>query len=88
MGSYFVTTGLSQYLGGWVSSLASVNADTIDPVQTMSIYTTLFFWLGVVGIFCTLMALCVIPLMHKLSSEHQEKDVADQVAIMEGQYDS
>jgi POT family proton-dependent oligopeptide transporter len=70
MGAYFVASGISQYLGGIVANYASVPQDITDPIKTMPIYTTLFFWLGVAGVICTLIALAVLPLMKKLSTEH------------------
>ncbi len=139
MGAYFVASGISQYLGGMVSTLASVpdtikdilvNASSplIDKVQatyptvmsmsledfrkwlgaagegkeavqanlpalsslpssgqglmhqfnellyvtTMPIYTTLFFWLGVAGVICTVIALAVLPMMRRLDARHHE----------------
>ncbi len=70
MGAYYVASGISQYLGGVVANYASVPQDVTDPLKTMPIYTNLFFWLGVAGVVCTLIALAVLPLMKKLSSEH------------------
>jgi POT family proton-dependent oligopeptide transporter len=138
MGAYFVASGISQYLGGMVATLASVPdtvknivAKTTSPLiaqvqnqipsvlslnldnfrqwmsgtskagdiakqanlpafssmpestqhllqqfdqllyaTTMPIYTNLYFWLGVAGIACTLIALAVLPLMRKLDREH------------------
>jgi POT family proton-dependent oligopeptide transporter len=72
MGAYFIASGISQYLGGWVATLASVPKDIINPLATLSIYTRLFNWLGVAGIACTLMALAVLPLIRKLSRRHKE----------------
>ena len=43
---------------------------------TMGIYTNLFFWLGVAGVVCTLIALSVLPLMKKLSAQHASGQVA------------
>lgn len=72
MGAYFIATGVSQYLGGWVATLASVPKDIINPLVTLPIYTRLFNWLGVAGIACTLTALAVLPLIRKLSKRHKE----------------
>ena len=136
MGAYFVASGISQYLGGVVATLASVPdtiknivansqnplvaqvqaklptvmsmnldnfrkwvsggdkgaiaqqahlpafsslpADTQHLLQqfnqqlyatTMPIYTNLFFWLGVAGVVCTLIALAVLPMMRKLDAQ-------------------
>ncbi len=140
MGAYFVASGISQYLGGMVSTLASVpntiknilvntSGPILDKVQatyptvmsmsledfrkwlggadkakdaatqanlssfaelpqsgqdlmhqfnellyttTMPIYTSLFFWLGVAGVICTLIALAVLPMMRRLDAQHHE----------------
>ncbi len=76
MGAYFVASGISQYLGGVVSTFASVPQDVTDPLKTMPIYTNLFFWLGVSGVICTLIALAVLPMMKKLSTEHHSHNIA------------
>jgi POT family proton-dependent oligopeptide transporter len=39
-------------------------------VVTMPYYTNLFFWLGVAGVVCTIIALAVLPLMRKLNARH------------------
>lgn len=70
MGAYFVSTGISQYLGGLVANLASVPKDLTDPIQTLPIYTSLFNKLGVGAIICTAIALAALPLMRKLSAQH------------------
>jgi POT family proton-dependent oligopeptide transporter len=70
MGAYFVSVGISQYLGGLVANLASVPKDVVDPVQTLPIYTSLFNKLGVLAIVCTLIALAALPLMRKLTATH------------------
>jgi len=76
MGAYYVASGISQYLGGVVANYASVPQDVTDPILTMPIYTNLFFWLGVAGVICTLIALAVLPLMKKLSTEHHSHSAA------------
>jgi POT family proton-dependent oligopeptide transporter len=70
MGAYFDASGISQYLGGIVANYAAVPQDVTDPLQTMPIYTNLFFWLGVTGVVCTVIALAVLPLMKRLSTTH------------------
>jgi len=76
MGAYFVASGISQYLGGVVANYASVPQDVTDPIKTMPIYTHLFFWLGVAGVICTVIALAVLPLMSKLSAQHHAHNIA------------
>ncbi|HEX7339423.1 MAG TPA: oligopeptide:H+ symporter [Rhodanobacteraceae bacterium] len=39
-------------------------------VVTMPYYTNLFFWLGVAGVACTIIALVVLPLLRKLDKHH------------------
>jgi POT family proton-dependent oligopeptide transporter len=70
MGAYFVSTGISQYLGGVVANLASVPKDLVDPVQTLPIYTGLFNKLGVGAVVCTVIALAALPLMRRLTATH------------------
>jgi POT family proton-dependent oligopeptide transporter len=76
MGAYYVASGISQYLGGVYANYASIPQDITDPLQTMSIYTRLFFWLGVAGVICTVIALSVLPLMKRLSAEHHRHNIA------------
>jgi len=70
MGAYFVSTGISQYLGGVVANYASVPSNITDPLQTLPIYTSLFNKLGVGAVVCTVIALAVLPLMRRLSATH------------------
>jgi POT family proton-dependent oligopeptide transporter len=44
-------------------------------MATMQIYTNLFFWLGVAGVACTVVAVAVLPLMKRLSAEHASGQV-------------
>jgi proton-dependent oligopeptide transporter, POT family len=71
MGAYYVSVGISQYLGGVVANLASVPRNLVDPLQTLPIYTSLFNKLGLGAIACTLMALAALPLMRRLTATHQ-----------------
>ncbi len=70
MGAYFVATGISQYWGGKVATLASIPEGVTDPVETMSVYTDLFFKLGLAAIVCTVIALACLPVMRKLTEQH------------------
>jgi POT family proton-dependent oligopeptide transporter len=70
IGAYYVSVGISQYLGGVVANLASVPKDVVDPVQTLPIYTSLFNKLGLLAILCTAIALAALPLMRKLTATH------------------
>jgi len=70
MGAYFVASGCSQYLGGIVANFASVPKGITDPLQTLPIYTELFFKLGCAAVICTLIALAVLPWMKRLTRIH------------------
>ena len=48
---------------------------------TMPIYTTLFFWLGVAGVICTLIALAVLPMMGKLDKQHHAHNAATDTGL-------
>lgn len=76
MGAYFVASGVSQYLGGIVANFASIPENITDPLQTMPIYTSLFSKLGYAGLGCTLIALAVLPLMKKLTAQHNAHNLA------------
>jgi proton-dependent oligopeptide transporter, POT family len=67
MGVWFLGTGLSQYLGSWVATFASVPEGVTDPVKTLPLYTGLFTRLGVVAVLGTLLAVALLPVMRRLS---------------------
>ncbi len=68
MGVWFLATGISQYLGSYVATYASVPKDVTNPVQTLPLYTNLFIKLGIVAVVCTVIAAALIPTMKKLSA--------------------
>lgn len=70
MGAYFVATGISQYLGSVVANIAHIPEGLADPESSLRIYSQLFNQLGYAGIFCTLVALAMLPLMRRLESSH------------------
>lgn len=72
MGAYYVAVGISQYLGSVVANLAAMPENISSPVESLSIYVSLFNKLGFVGIACTLVAVVMLPLMNKLSRSHSE----------------
>ncbi len=72
MGAYFVATGVSQYLGGLVATLANVPRNIINPVVSLPIYTSLFSKLGYAAIGCVVIAIIVLPWMRKLSTAHSQ----------------
>ena len=66
MGVYFLSTGLSQYLGSFVATYASVPEGVTSPVQSLPLYTSLFIKLGFVAVIGTAIAAALIPLMKRL----------------------
>jgi len=72
MGAYYVGVGLSQYLGSVVANFAHIPANITDPVESLTIYTSLFNKLGFAGITCTVIAIAMLPLMKKLSASHSD----------------
>ena len=68
MGVWFLATGISQYLGSWVATFASVPQNVTNPVDTLPLYTNLFTKLGIVAVIGTVIAAAVIPTMKKLSA--------------------
>jgi proton-dependent oligopeptide transporter, POT family len=72
MGAYFVASGLSQYLGSVVANLAHIPENLSNPLESLTIYTSLFNKLGFAGITCTVIAIAMLPLMKKLSASHAD----------------
>jgi POT family proton-dependent oligopeptide transporter len=76
MGAYFVASGISQYLGSVVANFAHIPQGITDPLESLSIYTSLFNKLGFAGIVCTLIAIAMLPLMKRLSASHSDTAAA------------
>lgn len=72
MGSWFLAVGISQYVGGYVATYAAVPQRVTDPVQTLPLYTHLFYGLGAVAVVGTVFAAAVVPLMKRLSANPTE----------------
>ncbi|MDE3151928.1 MAG: oligopeptide:H+ symporter, partial [Gemmatimonadota bacterium] len=53
MGVWFLATGISQYLGSYVATYASVPQNVTSPVDTLPLYTNLFMKLGIVAVIGT-----------------------------------
>jgi len=66
MGVYFLSTGISQYLGSFVATYASVPEGVTSPIQSLPLYTNLFIKLGFVAIVGTIIAAVLVPLMKRL----------------------
>jgi POT family proton-dependent oligopeptide transporter len=68
MGVWFLATGISQYLGSYVATFASVPQSVTRPIDSLPLYTNLFTKLGMVAVIGTVIATALIPLMKKLSA--------------------
>jgi POT family proton-dependent oligopeptide transporter len=68
MGVWFLATGISQYLGSFVATFASVPRNVTNPVDTLPLYTNLFTKLGIVAVIGTVIAAAVVPTMKRLST--------------------
>jgi proton-dependent oligopeptide transporter, POT family len=66
MGVYFLSVGLSQYLGSFVATYASVPQSVTSALQTLPLYTNLFIKLGFVAVIGTIVAAALVPLMKRL----------------------
>jgi POT family proton-dependent oligopeptide transporter len=89
MGAYFVATGVSQYLGSVVANFAQMPAGDMDPLESLPLYTKLFTGLGWLAAVGALVAVLLLPLMRKLSREHQRcsdeaRATARQTAALNG----
>ncbi|WP_133646182.1 peptide MFS transporter [Paraburkholderia flava] len=71
MGAYFVATGVSQYLGSVVANFAQMPSGDLDPLQSLTLYTKLFAGLGWLAALGALIAVLLLPLMRRLSREHE-----------------
>jgi len=77
MGTYFIMTGISQYLGSVVANLAQMPDKLTDAQQSLPLYTHLFGWLGGASLGGALLAVLLLPLMSRLSTaDAQEKQAA------------
>ena len=74
MGAYFVATGISQYAASIVANYASIPENITDPLQSLTIYTSLFNNLGFLAVGGTVLAFALLPLMKKLSATHSAQD--------------
>jgi POT family proton-dependent oligopeptide transporter len=71
MGAYFVATGVSQYLGSVVANFARMPAGNLEPLQSLPLYTQLFFGLGWLATGGAAVAIALLPLLGRLSRAHQ-----------------
>jgi POT family proton-dependent oligopeptide transporter len=72
MGAYFVATGVSQYLGSVVANFAQMPSHELGPLESLPMYTKLFFGLGWLAAGGALLAFLLLPIMNKLSRQHHQ----------------
>jgi len=78
MGAYFVATGISQYLGSVVANYASIPDNIANPLESLTIYTSLFHKLGFLAVGGAVLAIILLPLMKRLSAMHSAHEaIAD-----------
>jgi POT family proton-dependent oligopeptide transporter len=75
MGSFFLATAISQYLGSVVATFASVPENVTNPVKTLPLYTSLFTRLGIAAFIAAVIASCLVPWL---------KGLIEQPAAVEG----
>jgi len=76
MGTWFLATGISQYLGSYVATFASVPQNVTDPIQTLQLYMRLFMGLGVVAVVGAIISFALLPVMRRLSAESAQGEDA------------
>jgi len=77
MGTWFLATGISQYLGSQVAKFASPARGVNDPLQTLPLYMKLFFGLGWLAVLAAVLSFAVLPIMKRLSARSSQ--VEDEV---------
>ena len=76
MGAYFVATGVSQYLGSVVANFARMPSNELSALQSLPLYTRLFFGLGWLATGGAVIAIVLLPFMSRLSRDHQRSVAA------------
>ncbi|AOK63085.1 peptide MFS transporter [Burkholderia ubonensis] len=71
MGAYFVATGVSQYLGSVVANFAQMPSHELPATESLPLYLSLFEKLGWLAAIGMLLALLLLPMMNRLSRQHQ-----------------
>jgi proton-dependent oligopeptide transporter, POT family len=71
MGAWLLSSGIAQYLGSDVANYASVPAGMTDPLATLPLYIHLFWVLGWVAVGAMVVAILMLPLLHRLDASHR-----------------
>lgn len=72
MGAWLLATGLSQYLGSYVANFASAPEGINNALETLPLYTHLFYQLGYVAIGGAVIAALLVPYLNKLDAHSKE----------------
>ncbi len=68
MGAWFMATAIAMVLGGFVATFASIPEGITNPVQTLHIYTDLFFKLGIATLIVSIIMAIFAPKLKKYIS--------------------
>ena len=68
MGTFYMAQALASILGGFIASLASIPENVTNPVQTLPIYTNLFFILGIITLVVSILMALAVPKLKKYIS--------------------
>ena len=66
MGVWWMTLSAGSVIAGFVAGIASVPTDITNPVETLPIYTHLFFEIGFWSFGFAVLMLLVTPLLNKV----------------------
>lgn len=74
MGTWLLATSLGLLIGGYVANLASVPSEITEPIQTLTIYTDLFFNLGLASLLISIVMSLLVPFLKRLIHDEQYKN--------------
>lgn len=66
MGIWFMSTAAAMVTGGFVATIASVPENITNPLESLPIYTSLFFYIGLSTLVITVMMAILAPTLNKL----------------------
>ncbi len=66
IGAWYLGAGIAQYIGSYVANFAAAPSGAVRPAESLALYEHLFIVLGWVGAAGTVVALVMLPLMHRL----------------------
>lgn len=66
MGIWFMSTAAAMVTGGFVATIASVPENITNPLESLPIYTNLFFYIGISTLVIAILMTLLIPTLNKL----------------------